>query len=388
MPRAVLGMLAIVCACSGSGPGGGDGDDDPDASPQPATGCAGTALLANPEDPSARGPWRVGVRTVTVGRLTVEVWYPAGADGPAAQPRRYDIREHLPASQRAKVPDADNPWQDCDCYPDLEIDAAHGPYPVILFVHGTASFRTQSLTHATHWASRGFVVMAADHPGLMLGDLLSNPFTCPGDTPSGQQDLAGDVDAVLAAVGSPAGTFDFLVGRIDAERIALVGHSAGGGAVAGLSGRAGVQVVLPFSSGMAVGQAPGLQATMFVSGMNDAVADFESVRSGYEGSPAPKHLVGIADAGHLVVTDLCELQNASGENMLEVAQRYEVCGTQLAGGLFDCEDFYLDGPTGWAIVNYATSAVLESALHCTDRSGALAQLADRFDQVGEYRSVP
>jgi hypothetical protein len=387
MPRALLATFVIICACSGSSPGGGDDDDDTaDAAVQPATGCDGTALLANPEDPSAPGPWRVGVRTATIGRLTVEVWYPAAAGGPAGQARRYDIREHLPASQRAKVPDADNPWQDCDCYPDLEVDAGHGPYPVILFVHGTASFRTQSLTHATHWASRGFVVLAADHPGLMLGDLLSNPFTCPGDTPSGDQDLAGDVDAVLAAVRSPAGTLAFLSGRIDAARIALVGHSAGGGAVAGLADRDGVKVVMPFSSGMAVAQAPGLEATMFVSGMNDAVADFASVESGFAGSPAPKHLVGIADAGHLVVTDLCALQNAGGENMLEVAQRYEVCGTQLAGGLFDCEDFYIDGPTGWAIVNYATSAILETTLHCTDRSAALAQLADRFDQVGEYRT--
>jgi hypothetical protein len=387
MPRALLATLAAVCACSGSSPGGGDDDDTADASGQPATGCDGTALLANPDDPSAAGPWPVGVRTTTIGRLTVEVWYPAAA-GPAGQARRYDIREHLPASQRTKVPDADNPWQDCDCYPDLEVDAAHGPYPVILFVHGTASFRTQSLTHATHWASRGFVVLAADHPGLMLGDLLSNPFTCPGDTPSGDQDLAGDVDAVLAAVRGAAGPLAFLAGRIDAGRIALVGHSAGGGAVAGLSDREGVQLVLPFSSGMAVQAAAGLQATMFVSGMNDAVADFESVRSGYQGSPAPRHLVGIADAGHLVVTDLCALQNASGENMLEVAQRHQVCGTQLAGGLFDCEDFYIDGPTGWAIVNYATSAVLETTLQCTDRSDALAQLADRFVQVGEYRSDP
>ena len=44
----------------------------------------------------------------------------------------------------------------------------------VVFVHGTASFRTQSLTQMTHWASRGFVVLAADHPKIRLKDLLAN----------------------------------------------------------------------------------------------------------------------------------------------------------------------------------------------------------------------
>ena len=85
----------------------------------------------------------------------------------------YDLREHLPKSEQGKISDSKNPWQACSCYRDLPIDEGHGPYPVLVFVHGTAGFRTQSLSQLTHLASRGFVVLAADHPGLMLADILA-----------------------------------------------------------------------------------------------------------------------------------------------------------------------------------------------------------------------
>src|SRR5579862_2319099 len=197
--RSVLALASsVVLGCggsSGSGGGapGGGGPSSPDAraidgrpgapdafptatpdgGPGPIAGCAGASFLPVPADPKARGPWPVGARTVTIGRLTAEVWYPAVVGSDAGQPAvTYDIRKELPAAEASKIPDVDNPVQRCDCARDLPIDAAHGPYPIVLFVHGTAAFRTQSLPIVTHWASRGFVVVAADHPGLDLGDFI------------------------------------------------------------------------------------------------------------------------------------------------------------------------------------------------------------------------
>ncbi|HEX9104448.1 MAG TPA: hypothetical protein VF997_19690, partial [Polyangia bacterium] len=95
--------------------------------------------------------------------LTTEVWYPAKLGSDAGKSKIvYDIREHLPPADAAKIPDSDNPPQDCDCFRDLPIDDGHGPYPLVVFIHGTAAFRTQSLTFMTHWASRGFIVVSAD----------------------------------------------------------------------------------------------------------------------------------------------------------------------------------------------------------------------------------
>lgn len=349
-----------------------------------AAGCDGARMRPVPADPAARGPWAVGARTVTVGRLTAEVWYPA-ADGSAdgAPAKVYDIREHLPASQRDRIPDGDNPWQRCDCADGLPIDEAHGPYPAVVFVHGTASFRTQSLSTMTHWASRGFVVIAADHPGLQLSDTLA--FVCP-DAASGDRDLAGDVDALVSALRAPAGDLAFLAGHVAADRLALAGHSAGGSAVAGLSDRPGVRAVMPWSAGAAVTGGTDLEAALFVSGMSDAIARFDGVVTAYDQSASPKWLVGIAGAGHLVVTDLCELRNDAGEDMMVVAQRYDICGAGLAGGLFDCDPAYVDPAIGGAITRYATAAVLERALQCADRDAALAALRERYAEVGDYRS--
>ena len=134
--------------------------------PADAPGCAGVTLLARPSDPGAAGPWAVGAHTSTVAGFTTEIWYPAKWGTQVCQPKvAYDLREHLPTADQAKIPDSANPLQLCDCYRDLPIDDTHGPYPVVTFIHGTAAFRTQSLTFATHWASRGFVVVSSDHPG-------------------------------------------------------------------------------------------------------------------------------------------------------------------------------------------------------------------------------
>ena len=139
---------------------------------QAKMGCDGASLLASKQggdDPGVRGPWPVGVQTVTIDGLTTEVWYPAKIGSQAGKAyAQYDIREQLPDKDATKIPDAKNPLQNCDCHRDLPLDTEHGKYPVVLFIHGTAAFRTQSLTQMTHWASRGFVVLSADHPKIRL----------------------------------------------------------------------------------------------------------------------------------------------------------------------------------------------------------------------------
>ena len=389
---ALVGWMG--CTGDSAAPGGGDdgGARGPDASVDPGgdpgqvEGCDGADRFARPADPSRRGPWPVGARTVTVGRLTTEIWYPAARGSErGVDPAVYDIRLALPASQRDLIPDQDNPWQPCDCYRDLPLDGARGPYPVVVFIHGTAAFRTQSLHIMAHWASRGFVVVAADHPGLNLADTLS--LLCP-DSASGGRDLVGDADALLDALRAPAGALDFLAGHVAADRVGVVGHSAGGSAVASLADRDGVRVVMPFAAVSAVEPGDMLEQTLFVAGMSDAIASFDDVVAAYDGSPAPRRLVGIRSAGHLVVSDLCSLTNAAGDDMLEVAQAHGVCGAGLAGGLFDCDPDYLPAEVGWQIVDYASSAVLESALQCADRDDALAELQARFNDVGEYLHQP
>lgn len=343
-----------------------------------AVGCDGVPLLPVPEDTSLPGPWPVGARTAVIDDLTLEVWYPAqpGSES-GAEPVRYDIRTSLPDSEQAKVPDEDNPWQDCDCWRDLPIDADHGPYPVVVFIHGTAGFRSQSLEFMTHWASRGFVVVAADHPGLWLKDLLGSLCGAPGQA----QDLGGDLATIVAALQSPTGDLGFLQGRIDADRLAATGHSAGGFAVEPAGAFA--QVVMPMAGrGVAPGEA--LRSVLVLGAQSDKVVNYSEQQTGYADSPAPKRLVGLANTGHLIFSSLCSLRNSDGQDFLALAAEYEVCGAQFASALFDCDDAYLADEQGWEIVQYVTSAALEETLHCSSAGDNFADLQSKYPDVGEF----
>lgn len=376
----LIAITALGLACGGCGDDGGPTD--------PArTGCDGASLLPRSTDPAARGPWPVGARTVSVGRLSkVEVWYPATPGSEAGQPTaRYDIREALNPMQRDTISDADNPWQACDCVRELPLDTAHGPYPAIVFVHGTAAFRHQSLHQVTHWASRGFVVIAADHPGLVLGDLLG--LFC-SDTPSGARDLDGDVAALTEALAAPAGGLAFLAGHVDADRLAVAGHSAGGSTAASASSLRGVRAVVSLAGNQPAVDAPELEQVLFMSGERDRIVPASSVRSAWDASASPRYLISMANAGHLAFSDLCTTRNAAGKNLLQIAADYELCGANMAGMLFDCAPDQLDAETGWSIVNHASTSVLERALQCRGDLPPVASVDDAFADVAVYAESP
>lgn len=343
-----------------------------DAGPEP---CEPGSLRPLPAAPEHAGPWPVGARTASVGGLTVEVYYPAvpGSET-STTPVRYDLRQALPLSERAKVSDADNPWQSCDCYRDLPLDEGFGPYPVVLFAHGTAGFRTQSLEQLVHWASRGFVVLSADHPGLWLQDLLA--LAC--GQPLVSSDVPGDLRRVLAALAAPSDDLSFLAGHIDLRQLGMAGHSAGGGHVRGFSDEA--KVIIPLASG---GTLPGsrLSSSLIMAGTADRVVSYAQTRSAYDASPRPRRFVGLDDAGHLAFSSLCSIRNSESENIVEVGLRSGVCGLGLAGALFDCASSYLPDPIGWRAINAATAWVLERELHCSSSTVTFSDLGARHPSI-------
>lgn len=343
-------------------------------------GCDGARLLEIPEDPAARGPWPVGARTFTIADRTVEIWYPAppGSDAGLA-PATYDIRLYLPPDEQGKIPDEANPFQPCDCVRDLPLDEEHGPYPGVLFIHGTAGFRTQSLTFMTHWASRGFIVVAADHTGITLADLLGGVLNA---------DQAGDARKVIAAVQAAEGELAWLSGHVDAGRFAASGHSAGGMAVSGLGDHPGLQVLMPMAAG-GVTAGPSLKSTLVLGAMEDAIVAYGSQSSGYASSPTRKRLVGLAAAGHLAFSDLCVLGAEQG-GILQIGLDYGVDIPQFLIGLASdgCAEENLAPETGFAITLAASSAVLEETLHCAPWAGAaIAGLPAAYPDIGEFQEA-
>jgi dienelactone hydrolase len=378
-----------------------------------STEC-GKNLLPIPDDMTVRGPWDVGVRTVKAGRVTAEIMYPAEPGSTAGKPEaKYDLRDWLPSRERSKVPDANSPQVGPlggHLFRDVPIDTAHGPYPVVVMIHGTASMRIASGTTNTHWASRGFVVIAADYPGLGLADQLSATLAC-GLPQSGSQDVIGDVKAQIAAIDAGTGDFAFLMGKADTKRLGIAGHSQGACLTATFTTLPNVQIILPLTGSTPASTSTTLKSIMWIAGINDTVIGFDQALignavcpanpgpavsnvAGYNASPGPpqvtKRLVGIQGGGHLVPTDLCQT-NAQGRNAIAEAKQDGVCGIDQAAiigltPLFDCGTIKLED--GIAAVNYASTAALEETLQCTPRQKAFDDMKTKIPAITDFRHSP
>ena len=351
----------------------------PDPGPEPpirelVDGCDGSRLAARDPDPGQRGPWAVGTRSLEVGDLWVDVLYPAAPGSETgAVPMVADLRDGLPESQRPLVTDAKNPEVRCDCFSDLPLDTEAGPYPVIFFVHGTASWRTQSLSLMTHWASRGFIVAAADHPGLWLADLLAG--IC-GEPVGARQDLNRDLRQLHDAFSRPSGGLSFIAGHVNFDRMAVAGHSAGASAASGAGDLPGIQTVISLAGNRSVVPNPNLSSALFLGGMADEVIPFSQTQRAHSETAQTSRLMGITGGGHLIFSDICELTNSDGQNLVEIASEAGVCGTQFASQLFDCAASSIPPAEAKRLVNIASTWVLERDLHCAVQPTDFEVLAD------------
>jgi predicted dienelactone hydrolase len=194
-------------------------------------------------------------------------------------------------------------------------------WPVVLFSHGLLMCPSQARYITRALAAAGYFVVAPLHADSYCGDttmdlpdvsrLPLKPSMLWSD--SDYRDRAGDMQALVAALRE-----DHALGaRVDADRIALVGHSLGGYTVLGLGGAwpswslpgvlaivAYVPYVMPFlgSDGLSRLNAP----VMFQGGTQDPTFTVPLWVDGgaYQRAPSPKVLVEIDGAAHLAWTDL------------------------------------------------------------------------------------
>ncbi len=265
------------------------------------------------------GPFDVGVATITVAAehrerpLTVDVWFPL-ADG-----------TDLPAHQYTFLPGVyyESPVA---VTADAERISDGGPFPLVVYSHGSGGLRWIHSDYTETLASHGHVVVAPDHIGNTAFELVA-------DSADPVEEIArnrpADVQAVIdAMVGPSAEVPTPIAERVDGERIAVTGHSFGGftsyAVVAGYENPTGsvpadprvdaVITLAPAASEALLDDAALMAVTvpsMVIVGTDDKTTPIDpNVERPWELAPGrPAYRVELLSAEHQTFTDVCEYQD-------------------------------------------------------------------------------
>jgi len=286
----------------------------------PTTTAATTTTVPDPAAwaPVGAGQYAVGVATVTIDDpagvrpLTVDVWFPIddGIDTATLIAQQYTL---LPGTYY-ESPDAFAATAD-----QIESDER---FPLIVYSHGSSGLRYIHSSYTEALASHGYVVVAADHTGNTAIDYIAGTGASAAEV--GVNRLA-DVRRLIDSFVDPddpiAGPY---AAQVDAERIVVTGHSAGGfTALATITGYSNEVGDVPPDDRVdaIVTLAPAVSASFFtdellatieipmmtVVGTNDMTTpvDPNVTRLWDLTTGAPAYRVELVDGAHQTFTDLC-----------------------------------------------------------------------------------
>ena len=283
----VLASVVALAACGGgsSSPNGGDPNADTPA-----------------EAYIAVGPDPVGVTTLKLASgVEVEVWYPAveGTSGTDT----YDVRDFTPEIIRNNLTGDAPATYTSPAVRDADPDGSD--LPIVLFSHGASGMRVQSTFLTAHLASWGMVVISPDHWSRDLPRALVNATV--GTAEDSVTDLFSALDLVAAD--------DRFAERLDLERVAVVGHSAGGGTALRAAADDRIDGYVSMASGDLRQEGGDMPAkpSFFLAGALDAiVSPTERTRPAFEKAPSPSLLWIIDGVGHNGFDDFCTFGNGTG----------------------------------------------------------------------------
>jgi predicted dienelactone hydrolase len=326
----------------------------------------------NAPDPGVPGPYPVGVTTTlvvddlrtnedgTFRQLPLEVWYPAAESARDAAAETVALFDVLPADLQEGLT-----REELGELPTIAVREAaprhddDDTYPLVVFSHGKGGIRTQSNYYTAHLASHGYVVVAPDHTGDTLVELLREvKGTGEIQQSSTVEALANRPDDIVAILDLVKDVVsDDIAALINEDLVGVTGHSFGALTSFIVASR-------DFRIDAVVGQAPtsaeliNLQAgtpmeqLQIPSLVQSSTLDNTLPESGaqhlYEAIAGAKGWLSLARGGHFTYSDLCVLDSAAvseavgldvsnvlddgcGPEALPVAQAFPIINTTAIG---------------------------------------------------------
>jgi dienelactone hydrolase len=279
-------------------------------------------------DFSGTGPYPVGMMSLQLGDRSVAVFYPADEEAAAgaAPVAPYSTLDGLPVDLRGFVPESlVHEIRTTSLYGPPVND--EGPFPLVVYSHDVGTFGRAATTRLEHLASWGIIGAAPDHRNRDFAAALTGEVII--DTEADRQDLGNTIDLMRRENTRVDGV---LLGSIDIEHIAVIGHGAGGAAAARLAtedeeiagwighapsppspggpGRAPFDPVLTAFSLAGTGPPP--SPGLFLVADTDVGLSGEVAQVVYDWMAEPKQRMVLRNAGHGTFSDLCPSIRAAG----------------------------------------------------------------------------
>ncbi|NUM45915.1 MAG: hypothetical protein HUU38_14515 [Anaerolineales bacterium] len=224
------------------------------------------AFFPIPKIPAPTGPYAVGTTTLhltdtnrtdpyapdpaNLREIMVQIWYPAEAGTGTPAPWMTNIEIVAPAiSDWIEMPTffLDHlKYSTTNSYPNMPVSEAETQFPVLIFSHGFGGFRAQNTFQMQELASHGYIVVAPEHTHASVITVFPdgrvaahNPNTLPDGVSEPEYDLAAqrlleqwtaDLQFVLDTLTLMDEMEPILRGKLDLDRVGVLGHSTGGGA--------------------------------------------------------------------------------------------------------------------------------------------------------------
>ncbi len=295
-------------------------------------------------DPFRRGPFPVSVKSedlVDVSResrrVSLEVWLPAHARY-AGFDLAKDTQDSYPIFGGHKV--RQDAVRDAEAHADA--------FPLVVFSHGFAGHRRQSTFFCTHLASHGYVVVALDHGGNTLADMVQLVMGAgvvnPQNLPKNIEELLGsyvfdrprDVSFVLDAVAD--GKVRSVPAAVRVDAVGVSGHSFGGWTTLVVAGRdQRVRAALPLApaggpghlSARALEEAlkldfGGRVDTLYLALERDSLLPLAGIESLFQRTSEPARMFVLMNADHMHFCDRAERSHEFFRTMPQIGPMREI----------------------------------------------------------------